>query len=79
MQNTDKTLIQLKRIRGQVDGVIKMYESGKDCISIVRQILAVRNSLGSVLKNILFGEAKRCNIEKDTEELNKILHEAFKN
>lgn len=78
MQNSDKTLIQLKRIRGQVDGVIKMYESGKDCISIVRQVLAVRNSLGSVLKNILFGEATRCNVENDPEELNKILKEAFR-
>ncbi len=75
----DPILIQLKRIRGQIDGVILMYESDKSCVDVVRQVIAVRNSLGSVVRKLLFGEANRCTKERKVEELNDILKEAFRN
>ena len=75
----DPLLVQLKRIRGQIDGVILMYESDKSCVDVVRQVIAVRNSLGSVVRKLLFGEANRCTQERKVEELNEILKEAFRN
>ena len=78
MQN-DPILTQLKRIRGQIDGVITMYESDKSCVDIVRQAIAVRNSLGSVVRKLLFGEANRCSKERNADDLNDILKEAFRN
>ena len=78
MQN-DPILTQLKRIRGQIDGVITMYESDTSCVDVVRQAIAVRNSLGSVVRKLLFGEANRCTKERNVDELNDILKEAFRN
>ena len=75
---TDPVLTQLRRIRGQMDGIISMYENEKTCIDVVHQVIAARNSLGSVAQKLLFGEANRCTQERRVEDLNEILKEAFK-
>jgi CsoR family transcriptional regulator, copper-sensing transcriptional repressor len=77
MQN-DKVLTQLKRIRGQIDGIIKMYEDERACVDIVRQVVAARGSLGSVAKSLLTSEASRCTKERKPDELNEILTEVFR-
>lgn len=74
----DKKLHQLKRIHGQVAGIIKMYEEERPCIDIVRQIIAVRNSLGRSARDLLTGEACKCSTEARTEDLNIVLKELFK-
>lgn len=74
----DKALIQLKRISGQIDGVISMYQDERMCVDIVRQIIAARNSLSSVARDLLSSEAHRCSKEQTPEELDKVLKELFK-
>ncbi len=74
----DKVLTQLKRIRGQIDGVIKMYEDERTCVDIVRQVIASRSSLGRVARELLSGEATRCTKERKPDELNDILKEIFR-
>jgi CsoR family transcriptional regulator, copper-sensing transcriptional repressor len=74
----DKTLSQLNRIRGQVDGVIKMYEDERLCVDIVRQLMAVRSSLSRVARDVLTSEASRCTHSRKIEELDEILKEALK-
>lgn len=74
----DKVLAQLKRIRGQIDGIIKMYEDERMCVDIVRQVIAARSSLGSVAKSLLSDEATRCTKERKPDELNEILKEIFR-
>ncbi len=74
----DQSLAQLKRIRGQVDGVIKMYEDERLCVDIVRQLMAVRNSLGRVARDVLTSEASRCTHSRSINELDMILKEALK-
>ena len=75
---TDKQLTQLKRISGQIDGVIKMYEEERSCVDICRQIIAVRSSLGRTARDILTGEASRCSLESRTDDLDQVLKELFK-
>lgn len=75
---SDATLNQLKRVRGQLDGVIRMYEDERACVDIVRQIIAARNSLTTVAKKVLMGEANRCSRKRDTESLELIIAELFK-
>lgn len=75
MQKPDKALVQLKRIRGQLDGLIKMYEDERQCIDIVRQVIAARNSLGRVARDLLTGEATRCTRERKFTELDQLLKE----
>ncbi len=74
----DKVITQLKRIRGQLDGIIRMYEDERGCIDIVRQVVAARSSLGRVSRDLLSGEATRCSKERKAEELNDILKEVFR-
>jgi CsoR family transcriptional regulator, copper-sensing transcriptional repressor len=74
----DTTTSQLKRIRGQIDGLIKMYEDERACVDIVRQVIAARNSLGRVARDLLTNEANRCSKERRPEDLDSILKEIFR-
>ncbi|MBU0576704.1 metal-sensitive transcriptional regulator [Patescibacteria group bacterium] len=74
----DPVLAQLKRIRGQLDGVIKMYDEERACVDIVRQVIACRNSLGRVARDLLTSEASCCSREKRLKDLDEILKEVFR-
>lgn len=75
---SDKSLTQLKRISGQIDGIIGMYEDGRSCVDVVRQAIAASNSLRSVARDLLTTEAGRCSRERNIDELEAILKEVFK-
>lgn len=75
---TDKSLIQLKRISGQIAGIIAMYEDGRSCVDVVRQAIAASNSLRTVARDLLTDEAGRCSRERNTAQLEAILKEVFK-
>ena len=74
----DPLLMQLKRIEGQLTGVIKMYSDDRTCIDVVHQIVAVRNSLGKVARELLTSEASRCSRERKLEDFDKILKELLR-
>jgi DNA-binding FrmR family transcriptional regulator len=78
LSQSDKALVQLKRIRGQLDGVISMYEDERTCVDIVRQIIAARSSLGRVARDLLTGEASRCSQERRIGDLDAVLKEIFR-
>jgi len=50
-------LKRLKRVEGQIRGIQKMVESGRDCESIVTQLAAARSAIegtaGLILKNYM--------------------------
>lgn len=77
-KSKDQVVTQLKRIRGQVDGLVKMYEDERQCVDIVRQVIAARNSLSSVARDLLTNEACKCSRERKSDELEEILKELFK-
>lgn len=77
-KKADKTVHQLKRIRGQIDGIIRMYDDDKSCIDVVHQVVAARNSLGRVARDLLSDEASRCSRTKDFERLELVLKEMLK-
>lgn len=74
----DKVGTHLNRIRGQVEGVAKMYAEERDCLEIVQQIMAVRSSLGRVARELLSGEASRCSRERRLDDLEVIFKEVFR-
>jgi len=78
MASKDATLNQLKRVRGQLDGIIRMYEDNRACVDIVRQVIAARNSLTKVARSVLLGEANRCTRQKDLTSLESVVAELFK-
>lgn len=77
-KSADATLNQLKRVRGQLDGIIRMYEDKRACVDIVRQVIAARNSLTKVARSVLLGEANRCTRQKDLKSLESVVAELFK-
>ena len=77
-QNPDKVSAHLNRIKGQVEGIAKMYQDGRDCIEIVQQLAAARNALGRVARDLLSGEATRCSREKRFTDLDTVLKEVFR-
>lgn len=75
---SDPVTTQLNRIKGQLDGIIRMYEDDRQCIDIVRQVIAARNSLSGVARDLLTDEASKCSRQRKTDELELILKEVFK-
>jgi len=74
----DPVIASLNRIRGQVDGIIKMYEQQRPCVEIAQQLAAVRNSVGSVARDILTGEAGVCSQDENREQLKLVLKELLR-
>jgi len=53
-------LLQLKRAKGQVDGIERMIEDERYCADIIVQITAARASLQTVAKDLLNRHLKAC-------------------
>jgi DNA-binding FrmR family transcriptional regulator len=53
-------LHRLHRIEGQVRGIIRMVEEGKDCEEVLNQIAAVRSAMESVGVQIITRRMKEC-------------------
>lgn len=53
-------LKRLKRIEGQVRGIQRMIESGRDCESVVTQLTAVRSAIEGVGSLVLNNYMKFC-------------------
>lgn len=58
--NNDSVILRLRRIEGQVKGIQKMVEEGKQCGEILIQIAAVRSAINSVGGLILENYMKNC-------------------
>jgi DNA-binding FrmR family transcriptional regulator len=48
-----KQLASLKRIEGQIRGIINMIDNGKYCIDVLNQIKAAKSALVSVESKVL--------------------------
>ncbi len=55
-----KRVAALRRIEGQINGVIRMIESGQYCIDILNQTKAVKNALATVETKILEAHLSNC-------------------
>lgn len=64
-----KVISNLKRVQGQVGGIIKMMEGKQECEKILTQISAAMSSLKSVGRSLIAAESSRCS----TQEYDKLL------
>ncbi|QUW22932.1 metal-sensitive transcriptional regulator [Sporosarcina sp. Marseille-Q4063] len=73
----DKNVInRLKRIEGQIKGVLGMIEQGKDCRDVVTQLSAARTAIDRTMGVIVSTNLEQCvreSVEKgeDTDNLVK--------
>lgn len=67
-QLTD-TLARLKRAQGQIGGIIRMIEDGRDCAAVVTQLAAVSRALDRAGFKIISTGMRQCMIaERDGSE-----------
>lgn len=64
---------KLKKIDGQIHGILAMYGGERPCLEIVQQIAAVRSALSGVAKDLLAGEASKCARTKTPADFDRIL------
>ena len=69
----DDVLRRLKRVQGQIGGIIKMIEEGRDCSDVVTQLAAAARALDRAGFKIIATGMRQCVIESDsgTRQLNE--------
>lgn len=73
-------LLRLKKIEGQIRGLQRMIDDGKDCAEVVHQLCAARKALDKVGFLILSHRMQECLKEKagDGYDARKAMDEAMK-
>lgn len=59
-ERRNDVLLRLRRIEGQVRGVQRMVEDGRDCREIITQVAAIKAALSSVNGQVLQCYASNC-------------------
>ena len=62
-ENMDKIVKRLRRAEGQIGGILRMIEEGRDCTEIVTQVAAVSKALDRAGFAIIATGLKQCLIE----------------
>jgi DNA-binding FrmR family transcriptional regulator len=58
----ENILRRLKRIEGQVRGIERMIQEGRECPEILQQIASIREALQATAKVILEGHVRHCTL-----------------
>jgi DNA-binding FrmR family transcriptional regulator len=64
-QVKEKMTSRLRRIKGQVNGVEKMIEDGRDCREIIQQMTAIRAAVQAASVTFLQEAATECLLNLD--------------
>lgn len=74
----EDVLLRLRKIEGQIKGLQRMIEEGRDCPEIVHQIAAARKALDKVGFIILSHRLQECIQEKNgRKDAEKAMEEAM--
>jgi DNA-binding FrmR family transcriptional regulator len=60
-----EALDRLRKIEGQLGGIIRMIEGGRDCQEVVQQLAAVGRAVDRVGLRLLTGQLRRCVADVD--------------
>ncbi|WEK55501.1 MAG: metal-sensitive transcriptional regulator [Candidatus Cohnella colombiensis] len=55
---------RLRRIEGQVRGVLRLMEEGKSCKEVINQMSAVRNATDKAIAQIVAENLQQCILEE---------------
>ncbi|MFF2796234.1 metal-sensitive transcriptional regulator [Lysinibacillus xylanilyticus] len=74
-----KTANRVKRIEGQLRGVLRMMEEEKDCKDVITQLSAVRSAVDRTIGVIVSENLLECvtTAEGDAEKVNIVIQEAM--
>jgi DNA-binding FrmR family transcriptional regulator len=68
---------RLKRLEGQIRGLQTMVESGKDCESVMTQVMAAKSALNQVGLHIIGYSMKNCMSGPEDASRDQIVDEAL--
>ncbi|WP_153732871.1 metal-sensitive transcriptional regulator [Sporosarcina obsidiansis] len=77
MEYDDKVKNRLKRIEGQIKGVLRMMEEGKDCKEVITQLSASRSAIDRTMGVIVSSNLIAC--MQNLEETDDRTHESIIN
>ena len=60
-----EALARLRRVNGQLGGIIRMIEQGRDCEEVVHQLSAVGRAVDRVGLRLLTGQLLSCLVDED--------------
>ena len=60
MEYGDDVRKRLRRIEGQVRGVLRMMDEGKNCKDVVMQMTAIRSAIDRAIAVIVCNNLERC-------------------
>ena len=77
---SDDARVRLKKIEGQIRGLQRMIEEGKDCSEVIHQLCAARKALDKVGFIILTHRMRECveQSKKSGSESERSMEEAMK-
>ncbi|MEK3855679.1 metal-sensitive transcriptional regulator [Cytobacillus sp. FSL H8-0458] len=58
-----KTKNRIKRVEGQLRGILKMMEDEKDCKSVITQLTASRSAIDKAIAVIVSSNLEQCIVE----------------
>ncbi|WP_135548121.1 metal-sensitive transcriptional regulator [Paenibacillus cymbidii] len=76
----DAMKTRLRRIEGQIRGVLRLMEEGKPCKEVVAQLSAVRNASDKALAQIVAENLQQCIMEEQAagnKDTGKLVREAI--
>ena len=78
MEYTDPMKNRVKRMEGQLRGILKMMEDGKDCKEVITQLSAVRSAVDRTIGVIVSTNLVQCvrQAEGDDSKVDEIIKEA---
>lgn len=68
---------RLVRVQGQIGGIIKMLDEGRDCTDILMQLSAASTALSRAGFSVISTGMAKCAATPDSEEQQKALEKAF--
>ncbi|WP_455661470.1 metal-sensitive transcriptional regulator [Pradoshia sp.] len=76
MEYNDQMKNRVKRMEGQLRGILKMMEEGKDCKNVVTQLSAVRSAVDRTIGVIVSENLVECVKNAEGKEQEALVNEA---
>ncbi|PBB07092.1 MULTISPECIES: metal-sensitive transcriptional regulator [Salimicrobium] len=68
MEYSNKEINRIKRLEGQLRGVLKMMEEGKDCKDVITQLSASRSAIDRSIGVLVSSNLVACVREEENKE-----------
>ncbi|NTW52095.1 MAG: metal-sensitive transcriptional regulator [Chlorobiaceae bacterium] len=69
----EDVIVRLKKVNGQVQGLIRMIENEEECEKIVTQFQAAKAALDKTFSIVLNRNLKKCLSQQDSESVERII------